>query len=195
MSKSKDSRWTGDEGWDEVIEILVGSSNPDEEAPTYVTALPRLKNEPSLWFLFKGNRLPVRNIRCNDSTNFFYGFGDASGTSLGSSFEKNGYVEFEYGQWCTKSSEESSNWRELKNVVEAIKGFVKRHELQGSEIFIFTDNSTAEAAFWKGLSTSEKLFEERDGNAVLETFGVVQKLPWFWEFCLGSSSGRRGSSC
>jgi len=110
MSKSKDSRWTGDEGWDEVIEILVGSSNPDEEAPTYVTALPRLKNEPSLWFLFKGNRLPVRNIRCNDSTNFFYGFGDESGTSFGSLFEKNGYVEFEYGQWCTESSEESSNW-------------------------------------------------------------------------------------
>ena len=33
------------------------------------------------------------------------------------------------------------------------------HDLRGSEIFIFTDNSTAEAAYWKGTSCSEQLFE------------------------------------
>jgi len=136
------------------------SSSPDEEAPTFAAAAPRLRNDMrSLRLLFEGNRPPVRNIRCSDSTNFFYGIGDASGTSFGSLFEKDGFIQFECGQWCTESSEESSNWRELKNVVEAIIGFVKRHELHGSEIFIFTDNSTAEAAFWKGSSTSEKLFE------------------------------------
>jgi hypothetical protein len=31
--------------------------------------------------------------------------------------------------------------------------------LQGHEIFLFTDNSTAESAFWKGTSGSEKLFK------------------------------------
>jgi hypothetical protein len=36
---------------------------------------------------------------------------------------------------------------------------VVEHKLWGSEIFIFTDNSTAEAAFWKGTSKSEALFK------------------------------------
>ena len=31
--------------------------------------------------------------------------------------------------------------------------------LTGHEIFMFTDNSTAEAAFWKGASASPKLFD------------------------------------
>mmetsp|Transcript_5414 Transcript_5414/g.8305 ORF Transcript_5414/g.8305 Transcript_5414/m.8305 type:complete len:80 (-) Transcript_5414:197-436(-) len=64
--------------------------------------------------LFGGSEPPVRDIRCRSSTNFYYGFGDASGTSFGSSFEKDQRIEFEYGQWCTESSEQSSNWRELK---------------------------------------------------------------------------------
>ena len=33
------------------------------------------------------------------------------------------------------------------------------HNLAGSEIFIFTDNTTAEAAFWKRTSKSRTLFE------------------------------------
>jgi hypothetical protein len=36
---------------------------------------------------------------------------------------------------------------------------VRRHGLQGSEIFIFTDNSTSEAAFWNGTSSSPLLFD------------------------------------
>lgn len=36
---------------------------------------------------------------------------------------------------------------------------MEAHNLEGSEIFIFTDNTTAEAAFWKGTSKSKKLFE------------------------------------
>jgi hypothetical protein len=36
---------------------------------------------------------------------------------------------------------------------------VVEYDLAGSEIFIFTDNSTAEAAFWKGTSKSRRLFE------------------------------------
>lgn len=34
-----------------------------------------------------------------------------------------------------------------------------RNHIEGSEIFIFRDNTTAENAFWKGTSTSKKLFE------------------------------------
>jgi hypothetical protein len=47
----------------------------------------------------------------------------------------------------------------LNNLVEAIIWMVIKHNMCGSEIFIFTDNSTAEAAFWKGTSISKLLFE------------------------------------
>jgi hypothetical protein len=43
--------------------------------------------------------------------------------------------------------------------VETLERVVEAHNLEGSEIFIFTDNTTAEAAFWKGTSKSKKLFE------------------------------------
>jgi hypothetical protein len=52
----------------------------------------------------------------------------------------------------------SSNWREL-NLVETLERVVKEYDLDGSKIFIFTDNTTAEAAFWKGTSCSKTLFE------------------------------------
>jgi hypothetical protein len=35
----------------------------------------------------------------------------------------------------------------------------KDHNLPGSESFLFTDNTTMEAAFWKGTSGSKTLFE------------------------------------
>jgi hypothetical protein len=51
------------------------------------------------------------------------------------------------------------NWRELNNLVEALERIFKTHDLGGCEFFMFTDNSTAEAAYWKGTSKSRKLFE------------------------------------
>ena len=43
----------------------------------------------------------------------------------------------------------SSNLRKLKNLVDTLKKMAETNKLEGSEIFIFTDNSTAEAAFFK----------------------------------------------
>jgi hypothetical protein len=43
--------------------------------------------------------------------------------------------------------------------VNFIERSVIQHGLAGSELFIFTDNQTAESTFWKGHSSSPKLFE------------------------------------
>jgi hypothetical protein len=65
---------------------------------------------------------------------------------------------FEYGQWTEEVSEgKSSNWRELANLVHFLQAKGKAGELDDVELFMFTDNSTAEAAFWKGTSKSELL--------------------------------------
>jgi hypothetical protein len=38
----------------------------------------------------------------------------------------------------------------LNNLVETLEWVVVEYDLGGSEIFIFTDNSMAETAIWKG---------------------------------------------
>ena len=51
-----------------------------------------------------------------------------------------------------------SNLRELKTLVDMLKLMAKRGELQGIEMFLFTDNLIAENAFYSGGSSSEALF-------------------------------------
>jgi hypothetical protein len=90
----------------------------------------------------------------------YYGLRDASGSGFDATIQINGQIHYGYGQWCAEVTEKKpSNWRELNNLVEAVVQMVVEHGLGGSEIFIYTDNSTAEAAFWKGTSKSEALFE------------------------------------
>jgi hypothetical protein len=54
--------------------------------------------------------------------------------------------------------EELSNYWEWQSLVETIESSMATGTLAGHRLFMFTDNSTAEAAFFKGTSTSEKLF-------------------------------------
>ena len=66
---------------------------------------------------------------------------------------------YRFGAWDQKSSLHSSNYRELRNLVDTLFTMAAEVELQGTELFLFTDNSTAEAAFVKGSSSSKELFE------------------------------------
>jgi hypothetical protein len=52
-----------------------------------------------------------------------------------------------------------SNFWELSNHTEAIELGVGSGRLQDCELFIYTDNSTAKAAYYKGNSDSRELFE------------------------------------
>jgi hypothetical protein len=102
----------------------------------------------------------LRQVRCKKSLKVYYGFSDASGYAFGGSIQVADNIWYEYGQWSTQISEEnSSNWRELANLVNVIERSVIQHGLAGPELFVFTDNQTAESAFWKGHSSSPKLFE------------------------------------
>jgi len=128
-----------------------------------VELVPRFGTDSEALKQFFGPPMPpVRRVRCRIVIECFYGFGDASGTGFGSTFAEGqaGYrIHYRFGQWCTEISEESSNYRELRNLVDAVEEWVTAQSLRGVEIFLFTDNSTAEGAFWKGNSSSRKLFE------------------------------------
>jgi hypothetical protein len=102
----------------------------------------------------------LRAVRCRESGTFLYGFGDASGQAFGASVQVADEIKYQYGQWIASvTEEETSNWRELANLVAFVSELVESGEYDGFELFIFSDNSTAENAFWKGTSTSRWLYE------------------------------------
>ena len=131
---------------------------PDEDAPITVKAVPRFRDDvEALLELSAVQEPPHRKVRCFRTGRAYYGFGDASSKGFGSTLQFSDDVYYEYGQWSAEISEKSSNWRELKNLVKGIKYACEKHELTGSELFIFTDNSTAENSFHKGYSSSKEL--------------------------------------
>ena len=53
----------------------------------------------------------------------------------------------------------SSNWQELNNLVEVLEAKAMDPNFRGFKVFLFTDNATAEACFYKGSSTNHSLFQ------------------------------------
>ena len=88
-----------------------------------------------------------------------YGFGDASGSGFGGSWKKKVAVKYHFGLWGSDLDDSSSNHRELKNLADMVFCMERGGDLKSTEVFIFTDNSTAERAFFKGSSTSRILHD------------------------------------
>ena len=126
--------------------------------PTCVKPVSRLIQDlTTLLFIMRSKSPPLRLVRGMCITQVRYGFGDAAGSGFGSSWEGYKGVRYRFGVWGSDKDEASSNRRELTNVVESLEQMGKEDNLQGMEIFFFTDNSTAERAFFKGSSTSAEL--------------------------------------
>jgi hypothetical protein len=129
--------------------------------PARVRPVKRLKKDvQAMMLLTESEDPPAREVRPGLRAQAIYGFGDASKDGFGASVEIEGQgVVWRSGTWSLSMREESSNFREFRNLVEVIESLVSKGALAGHELFMFTDNSTAEAAFFKGTSQSEKLFE------------------------------------
>ena len=124
-----------------------------------VKVVPRLKGDLiALQDLFSSVTPPRRLVRGKAISEFIYGFGDASGAGFGASWEDRGKVQYRFGTWGKDMDNSSSNFRELKNLVDTLEEMNEKGKLRGIEVFLFTDNTTAENAFFKGTSSNEKLF-------------------------------------
>jgi hypothetical protein len=82
-----------------------------------------------------------------------YVFGDASGNGFGTTLLFGSELHYRYGQWSRAYSEQSSNYRELTNLMLGIEKACQAGLLEVCEIFLFTDNGTAEAVFHKGATS------------------------------------------
>lgn len=90
------------------------------------------------------------------------GFYDALGIGLGNMMQEKDENEarIRIRAWSASISDErSSNWRELTNLVKGLVDLVIRGVLRNTLLFLFADNSTAEAAIAKENSSSPLLFE------------------------------------
>ena len=129
-------------------------------APGKVKLVPRLSRDlTALQRLFCDEKPPQQLVRGQLIHEVKYAFGDASKAGFGLSWISVRGVKYRFGTWGRDMDNGSSNLRELKNLVDTLKKMVEANELEGSEIFIFTDNSTAEATFFRGSSKSKLLFE------------------------------------
>jgi hypothetical protein len=148
--------WPADESDDE------GDSPttvPLAAPPEFVTPAPRLADDLKvLSLMFAADRPTVRYVRASRIVVALYGFADASGSGFGSSIQlPNSRVQIRYGMWGRDVDDNSSNYRELRNLVDTVESSLS--DLHESELFLFTDNSTAEAAYYRGNSSNKHLFE------------------------------------
>jgi hypothetical protein len=142
-------------------EETLGLGTTPEDPPQFVKSVPRfLPDLKALRALMQDDNPPLKRARCSKIATAIYSFVDASGRGFGSIFQVGNQVFFQYDQWPDRISETmSSNWQELANLVESLEIEVRDRGLKDCEIFLFTDNTTAEAAYWKGTSKSEWLFD------------------------------------
>jgi hypothetical protein len=123
----------------------------------------------------------MRRVRSAATIEVYYGFGDASGVGFSLDIEVKGELLFQHGRWCDATAEATSNYRELKNLLDGLEEMVRSGRVKDAEVFLFTDNSTAEAVFYRGNSSSRPLFElmlrlrkvEMDGGLNLGVIHVV----------------------
>ena len=147
---------------DNDVEVIfsAGQFNTPNSAPPTVSPVPRMFSDvDALQQIFAQESPPEIMVRVATIVLVVFAFGDASGLGFGSSFERSDGIGYRIGIWGYEESEESSNFREFRNVVESIEEEAARGRLNGSELFFFTDNSTVESALFHGTSSSPKLLE------------------------------------
>jgi len=140
---------------------LNSSSNDYDNHPDKVSLAPRFYDDlNALMLFFKSEKPSWRFVRGKEICVVEYGFGDASGSGFGASFETGGGIKYVLGVWGKDIGGESSNFRELANLVDALRYRAQDNKasVKGLEVFMFTDNAVAEGAFYKGSSSSKKLF-------------------------------------
>lgn len=137
--------------------------------------VPRLARDVAALQRLADSKLPpLRVVRPSKVVQVFYGFGDASGKQFGATISGNyncrgrlsalptsngGDVQWRVGVWNAEEELESSNYKELNNLVETAEAEARAGRLHNCEFFLFTDNSTAESCFYRGSSSSWKLHE------------------------------------
>jgi hypothetical protein len=140
--------------------MIAAAGEEGQEHPQTLKATERFKQDLfALGELLSPESPPEVVVRSNAVLQILYGYGDASGKGFGSTMLSTEGIRFRISLWEKDAEDESSNWREFENVVEALEEEGKNGSLNGTLVYFFTNNSTVESALYKGNSSSPKLFD------------------------------------
>ena len=133
----------------------------DGPSSGFTPVAPRFKSDlEAILELAKGATPQLRYVRRKHTMIAYYGFGDASSGGFGATVQRaDGLYGRSYGLWGRDDESQSSNYRELRNLVDTVEEEASEGYLGESELWLFTDNSTAEACFHRGGSSSKLLHE------------------------------------
>ena len=134
----------------------------DHQVPSkYIKPLPRLKKDFEILRGLTTPEAPPKVVRRRRRTaSALYGFGDASGKGFGNAIEVRGQSYAEFGEWSAEVEDKHSNYKELRNLVNAVVKAHKRGLLKDCELFLFTDNFVAECGYYNGGSNRNKELDE-----------------------------------
>jgi hypothetical protein len=159
---------TDEESSDDVEDMLLEDMIDGEETlppahqpeSGYTFTVPRFEDDLDALLRLTASIEPTRRIvRSSKVITAFYGFGDASSGGFGSTIALGNGTQGRYGLWASDVDDESSNYRELRNLVEAVEAEAAEGLLNDAELWLFTDNSTAESCWVNGSSSSRLLHE------------------------------------
>ncbi len=144
-------------------QTLIGGDDETQHdgPPSGLTkAVPRFRLDlEALLHLAQGEKLIVRCVRNKHTVTAYYGFGDAFSGGFRSTVEQPEGLHGRFSIWGSDSKGQSSNFRELRNLVETVEEEAKEGYLKDGELWIFTNNSTAESCFFRGGSSSKLLHD------------------------------------
>jgi hypothetical protein len=144
---------------EEAQSALEHNRKTGDPPPVKIKGVPRLLRDlAAIAAMLSSSTPPLVNVRCAIVFAIIYGFADASGKGFGSTVLGKDGTRYRIGLWDKDTEDETSNFREFENVVESLEEEAAKGSLQGAEIYLCTDNSTVEAALYRGTSSSEKLF-------------------------------------
>jgi len=130
----------------------------DGPSSGFTPVAPRFKSDlEAILELAKGATPQLRYVRRKHTMTAYYGFDNASSGGFGATVQRADGLYGRYGLWGRDDESQSSNYRELRNLVDTVEEEASEGYLGESELWLFTDNSTAEACFHRGGSSSKLL--------------------------------------
>jgi hypothetical protein len=145
-----------EEGSDEEGLNPSGTSLP----PGQVNNVPRLLPYLKVMMEITAAEDPLlRRVRARNKVNIVFCYGDASRSGFGWCIDFGDGVRYELGEWCERIQEVTSNYRELRNLVNAMVRATQDGRLEGCEVFRYTYNQTSKGAYCKVTAKSRALFE------------------------------------
>ena len=145
------------------VRLKTGNGHLHAPEDGFTTPVPRFRDDiAALIQLTQCELPPLWVVRPFQVVHVYYGFGDALGKHFGANISRDYNcgawlakattsstgVQFRIGLWTAAEEEESSNYKELRNLVDTVKEEAEAGRLRNCELFLFTDNSTTESCFY-----------------------------------------------